>query len=1028
METLLALTLLAAFFCFVALWGVREALARLNEKVESLEAELESLRAVSPSIPDSEAPRPSPVDVKPAATPQPIERPSAPEPPPLVSPALGAEGDPPPERPSPSEQPPALPIARPARTRLTQPTGQTTSRAARTRPARTPAPSIDWERWVGLRGAAVAGGIALVFAGVFMVQLAIERGWLGAMARDLLAFSVGAAGLLAHAFIRRRGKHYNALADSLGGAGTVLIYGACWAAARLHGLIEVPVALSIMTVTTGVCLSLAVKTRAPLLAAFALVGGFATPLLLDVVHGGSIGLLLYVAILNAAVLGFAKRRDWAWALPMGVIGTLAIATVWVGGIDPALHYGWAAAAFGTIALVFAFTPQAQPTERNRAPIQVGQFLSQNGLLLLGAGPAAVVTGADNLWPLLGFLMLLAVSARRIDARVGGRFHLQFAAFTSVAALAATTYGLRVFTSDWGQQHISNWVAATAVLGALFSVLSSSREGRTAPFNFALLSLFAAPLCYLFPERCELLPWSFYAVVAWLSAIGIFGSTGKTVPVQRAAWIGLAAGVALACEFHPMRGVGIASDSPFIFTAPLLAAALGAIAYFTRTRSGELSQCTRAAALLLPLLALAQCVIPAPAPPTLMVCAATLLVVSALVRSRDVSSAGQTLACLAYSVLGALMLLHWASAPGAVTRAAEPTQMLLLFLLTAAALPIGVALSARRSKEADGSVAPLAWISSLPALALGLGCPALLEAQFARAEWNSTLGWHGMVLAAAIVLLCAAALAWRAASARHTGRVFLGLGGALVSLSIARGATSQWPAVAIALGAGWLALMTFRPRSTCAGTAATMISGVAALSIVLLTFTADLFLAEPLFLPLDLTINYVAAAIGVILALIGATKLPEDDPGRKSMVVFCVTVLLTIAFGWLNASVLNSFIDSGPIEIEPGRMQTRDLALSLAWAAFGGFLLALGLWKRSKALRWASLCVLIATILKVFLYDLGNLEGLARVGSFFGLSVALLCVSVTYARLPDPDRAAGDRAEDPPAGPSGRPGPDPLLPT
>jgi uncharacterized membrane protein len=41
---------------------------------------------------------------------------------------------------------------------------------------------------------------------------------------------------------------------------------------------------------------------------------------------------------------------------------------------------------------------------------------------------------------------------------------------------------------------------------------------------------------------------------------------------------------------------------------------------------------------------------------------------------------------------------------------------------------------------------------------------------------------------------------------------------------------------------------------------------------------------------------------------------------------------------------------------------------------------------------------LATIAKVFLYDLGELRGLHRVGSLVGLALALLSVSVLYQRL------------------------------
>ena len=57
----------------------------------------------------------------------------------------------------------------------------------------------SWERWLGVRGAALVGGIALVFAGIFFIQVAIQRGWLNPATRDAIAVAAGIVGLTLHA-------------------------------------------------------------------------------------------------------------------------------------------------------------------------------------------------------------------------------------------------------------------------------------------------------------------------------------------------------------------------------------------------------------------------------------------------------------------------------------------------------------------------------------------------------------------------------------------------------------------------------------------------------------------------------------------------------------------------------------------------------------------------------------------------------------------------------------------------------------
>ena len=74
------------------------------------------------------------------------------------------------------------------------------------------------------------------------------------------------------------------------------------------------------------------------------------------------------------------------------------------------------------------------------------------------------------------------------------------------------------------------------------------------------------------------------------------------------------------------------------------------------------------------------------------------------------------------------------------------------------------------------------------------------------------------------------------------------------------------------------------------------------------------------------------------------------------------------------------------------------AYSAVWLLYALGLLALGVLGRSAMLRYASLSVLIVTILKAFLYDMADLDGLYRVASFLGLGLALIGIGYVYRRL------------------------------
>jgi hypothetical protein len=78
-------------------------------------------------------------------------------------------------------------------------------------------------------------------------------------------------------------------------------------------------------------------------------------------------------------------------------------------------------------------------------------------------------------------------------------------------------------------------------------------------------------------------------------------------------------------------------------------------------------------------------------------------------------------------------------------------------------------------------------------------------------------------------------------------------------------------------------------------------------------------------------------------------------------------------------------------------EVRSSLVTLAWGAEGIGLLALGLPLRERVMRLSGLGLLFLCTLKLFTYDLSELEAFARIFSFVGLGVVLLGVSWAYTR-------------------------------
>ncbi|HVQ23759.1 MAG TPA: DUF2339 domain-containing protein, partial [Planctomycetota bacterium] len=113
---------------------------------------------------------------------------------------------------------------------------------------------------------------------------------------------------------------------------------------------------------------------------------------------------------------------------------------------------------------------------------------------------------------------------------------------------------------------------------------------------------------------------------------------------------------------------------------------------------------------------------------------------------------------------------------------------------------------------------------------------------------------------------------------------------------------------------------------------------------------------------------------------------------------CGLAALVVIFVWLNLAIADWFATGDTLTVSFERLPARDLTTSIVWAVYALVLLGIGMARASTGLRWVSLGLLIVTIAKVFLHDLGELRDLYRVASLVGLAISLLAVSLAYQRF------------------------------
>ncbi len=145
----------------------------------------------------------------------------------------------------------------------------------------------------------------------------------------------------------------------------------------------------------------------------------------------------------------------------------------------------------------------------------------------------------------------------------------------------------------------------------------------------------------------------------------------------------------------------------------------------------------------------------------------------------------------------------------------------------------------------------------------------------------------------------------------------------------------------------------------------------------------------------LIFNLLLWVYGVPAVLFGlATAELRRRESKLAPVLAILTVVL--AFALVSLEVRQAF--QGNVLNGPATSIVERWSYSAAWIVFGAVLLVLGVTRRGKMLRYASLAVMLLVIAKVFLYDMANLSDLWRVFSFLGLGVSLLALAWVYQRF------------------------------
>jgi uncharacterized membrane protein len=181
------------------------------------------------------------------------------------------------------------------------------------------------------------GIVALLVATTLFLKWAIDNHWIGPYGRILAGLIAGAGVVVWSERFRRKG--FSAFSYSLKAVGSGALYLSLWAAFQLYHLLPAGVALGAMMLVTAWNAYMAWSQNSQILAAYALAGGFATPLLLSTGGNHEVFLFTYILAIDIAAVALVRLKSWPRLLLGAFPATVAFFIGWYAEFYGAFNVG-----------------------------------------------------------------------------------------------------------------------------------------------------------------------------------------------------------------------------------------------------------------------------------------------------------------------------------------------------------------------------------------------------------------------------------------------------------------------------------------------------------------------------------------------------------------------------------------------------------------------------------------------------------------------------------------------------------------
>jgi uncharacterized membrane protein len=260
-----------------------------------------------------------------------------------------------------------------------------TAERAPTQPRHVLRPGETFEDLLGGRILAVVGGLAILIGVVFFLVIAVDRGWIGVEARVALAFAGSTLLLAAGVFLYERRGQTDAAVVAVATA-LASLYASLTYATAAKDVVGAEAGLLVAAIIGAAGAAIAIRWSSQIVAAFALLGALAAPVLVD--SGTSTLALAFTSVALAATVAVLVWQRWGWLALGAFVLTAPQLAFWADDRDDLLLPLLVLALFWCAFIIAAIGYELRvPTSKLR--VSSASVLLLNAALTAGLGWALI---------------------------------------------------------------------------------------------------------------------------------------------------------------------------------------------------------------------------------------------------------------------------------------------------------------------------------------------------------------------------------------------------------------------------------------------------------------------------------------------------------------------------------------------------------------------------------------------------------------------------------------------------------------